>query len=85
MPFLSCLRTESVFERLVKRRMDARVEFAVCSRQVLFLCVFLGMSWAAEEPLMYFGWRRKLREGTFLANLAHDLGLGMEELFSQGA
>ncbi|XP_019820639.2 protocadherin beta-7-like [Bos indicus] len=80
MPFLSCLRTrESVFERLVKRRMDARVECAVQQRQVLFLCVFLGMSWAAEEPLVYFV-EEEAERGTLLANLAHDLGLGMEEL-----
>uniref|UniRef100_A0A8C6D318 Cadherin domain-containing protein n=1 Tax=Moschus moschiferus TaxID=68415 RepID=A0A8C6D318_MOSMO len=48
-------------------------------RQVLFLCVFLGMSWAAEEPLEYFV-EEEAERGTFLANLAHDLGLGMEEL-----
>uniref|UniRef100_A0A8C6FH20 Cadherin domain-containing protein n=1 Tax=Moschus moschiferus TaxID=68415 RepID=A0A8C6FH20_MOSMO len=47
--------------------------------QVLFLCVFLGMSWAAEEPLEYFV-EEEAERGTFLANLAHDLGLGMEEL-----
>uniref|UniRef100_A0A8C6CSC3 Cadherin domain-containing protein n=1 Tax=Moschus moschiferus TaxID=68415 RepID=A0A8C6CSC3_MOSMO len=64
---------------LVKRRMDARVECAVQQRQVLFLCVFLGMSWAAEEPLEYFV-EEEAERGTFLANLAHDLGLGMEEL-----
>ena len=80
MPFLSCLRMrESVFERLVKRRMDARVECAVQQRQVLLLCVFLGMSWAAEEPLVYFV-EEEAERGTRLANLAHDLGLGMEEL-----
>uniref|UniRef100_A0A8C6CXQ0 Cadherin domain-containing protein n=1 Tax=Moschus moschiferus TaxID=68415 RepID=A0A8C6CXQ0_MOSMO len=59
--------------------MDARVECAVQQRQVLFLCVFLGMSWAAEEPLEYFV-EEEAERGTFLANLAHDLGLGMEEL-----
>uniref|UniRef100_A0A8C6CTJ0 Cadherin domain-containing protein n=1 Tax=Moschus moschiferus TaxID=68415 RepID=A0A8C6CTJ0_MOSMO len=48
-------------------------------KQVLFLCVFLGMSWAAEEPLEYFV-EEEAERGTFLANLAHDLGLGMEEL-----
>uniref|UniRef100_A0A8B9YID4 Protocadherin beta 7 n=1 Tax=Bos mutus grunniens TaxID=30521 RepID=A0A8B9YID4_BOSMU len=59
--------------------MDARVECAVQQRQVLFLCVFLGMSWAAEEPLVYFV-EEEAERGTLLANLAHDLGLGMEEL-----
>uniref|UniRef100_A0A8C6FHE2 Cadherin domain-containing protein n=1 Tax=Moschus moschiferus TaxID=68415 RepID=A0A8C6FHE2_MOSMO len=56
-----------------------QVECAVQQRQVLFLCVFLGMSWAAEEPLEYFV-EEEAERGTFLANLAHDLGLGMEEL-----
>ncbi|XP_057588985.1 protocadherin beta-7 [Hippopotamus amphibius kiboko] len=76
MPFMSCLRPrKSVFGILVKRRMEATVGHAVQQRQVLFLCVFLGVSWAGGEPLLYFV-EEEAEKGTFLTNLANDLGLG---------
>ncbi|XP_020940567.1 protocadherin beta-7-like [Sus scrofa] len=59
--------------------MEARARRAVQKRQVLFLCVFLGVSWAGAEPLRYFV-EEETERGTFLANLANDLGLGVGEL-----
>ncbi|XP_004622629.2 protocadherin beta-7-like [Sorex araneus] len=59
--------------------METKVERAVQKRQVLFLCVFLGVSWASTEPLRYFV-AEETERGTFLANLAKDLGLGAGEL-----
>ncbi|XP_070270885.1 protocadherin beta-7 [Myotis yumanensis] len=64
--------------------MEARVERAVQKRQVLLLCVFLGVSWAGAEPLRYFV-AEETERGTFLANLAHDLGLGVGELSARGS
>ncbi|XP_074169768.1 protocadherin beta-7 [Rhinolophus sinicus] len=64
--------------------MGARVERAVQKRQVLFLCVFLGVSWAGAEPLRYFV-AEETDRGTFLANLANDLGLGVRELSARGS
>ncbi|XP_055980813.1 protocadherin beta-7-like [Sorex fumeus] len=64
--------------------MEARVEHAVQKRQVLFLCVFLGMSWASTEPLRYFV-AEETERGTVLANLAKDLRLGAEELSARGS
>lgn len=55
--------------------MEARVERAVQQRQVLFLCVFLQVSWAGGEPLLYF-LEEEAEKGTLLANLANDPGLG---------
>ncbi|KAF3813213.1 hypothetical protein GH733_018838, partial [Mirounga leonina] len=81
----SCLRpSERGFERLLKQRMEARVVRAVQKRQVLFLCVFLGVSWAGAEPLRYFV-AEETDRGTFLANLAIDLGLGAGELSARGS
>nr|XP_019594564.1 PREDICTED: protocadherin gamma-A9-like [Rhinolophus sinicus] len=76
--------SESGFERLIKGRMEARVQRAVQKRQVLFLCVFLGVSWAGAEPLRYFV-AEETERGTFLANLANDLGLGVRELSARGS
>ncbi|XP_029797053.1 protocadherin beta-7-like [Suricata suricatta] len=59
--------------------MEARVVLAVQKRQVFFLFVFLGVSWAGTEPLRYFV-AEETERGTFLANLANDLGLGVGEL-----
>ncbi|XP_047410982.1 protocadherin beta-7 isoform X1 [Sciurus carolinensis] len=59
--------------------MEDRGKRAVQKRQVLFLCVFLGMSWAGVEPLRYFV-AEETERGTFLANLAKDLGVGVGEL-----
>ncbi|XP_054998780.1 protocadherin beta-7-like [Sorex araneus] len=64
--------------------METKVERAVQKRQVLFLCVFLGVSWASTEPLRYFV-AEETERGTFLANLAKDLGFGAEELSARGS
>ncbi|EHB08100.1 Protocadherin beta-7 [Heterocephalus glaber] len=64
--------------------MEARLERAVQKRQVLFLCVILGMSWAVTEPLRY-SVAEETERGTFVANLARDLGLGVEELSARGS
>ncbi|XP_027953084.1 protocadherin beta-7-like, partial [Eumetopias jubatus] len=64
--------------------MEARVVRAVQKRQVLFLCVFLGVSWAGAEPLRYFV-AEETERGTFLANLAIDLELGAGELSARGS
>ncbi|XP_074216928.1 protocadherin beta-7 [Camelus bactrianus] len=63
--------------------MEARVVRTVKKRQVLFLCVFLGVSWAGAEQLRYFV-EEETERGTFLANLANDLGLGVGELSARG-
>uniref|UniRef100_A0A2K5Q3N5 Protocadherin beta 7 n=1 Tax=Cebus imitator TaxID=2715852 RepID=A0A2K5Q3N5_CEBIM len=63
--------------------MEAGVERAVQKRQVLFLCVFLGMSLAGAEPLRYFV-AEETERGAFLTNLAKDLGLGVGELTARG-
>ncbi|XP_031305045.2 protocadherin beta-7 [Camelus dromedarius] len=63
--------------------MEARVVRTVKKRQVLFLCVFLGVSWAGVEQLRYFV-EEETERGTFLANLANDLGLGVGELSARG-
>ncbi|XP_042548087.1 protocadherin beta-7-like [Dipodomys spectabilis] len=63
--------------------MEARVDGAVQTRQVLFLCVFLAMSWAGAEPLGY-SVAEETERGTFLANVANDLGLGTGELSARG-
>lgn len=51
------------------------MERAVQQRQVLFLCVFLQVSWAGGEALLYFV-EEEAEKGTFLANLANDPWLG---------
>ncbi|XP_016061105.1 PREDICTED: protocadherin beta-7-like [Miniopterus natalensis] len=68
----------------MKGGMEASVEREVRERQVLFLCVFLGVSWAGAEPLRYFV-AEETERGTFLANLANDLGLGVGELSARGS
>ncbi|XP_053423084.1 protocadherin beta-7 [Nycticebus coucang] len=60
------------------------MESAMQKRQVLYFCVFLGMSWASAEQLRYFVAEESER-GTFLANVANDLGLGMGELSARGS
>ncbi|XP_045406980.1 protocadherin beta-7 [Lemur catta] len=64
--------------------MEASMERAVQKRQVLYLCVFLGMSWASAEPLQYFV-AEETERGSFLTNLASDLGLGAGELSARGS
>uniref|UniRef100_A0A2K6GIB7 Protocadherin beta 7 n=1 Tax=Propithecus coquereli TaxID=379532 RepID=A0A2K6GIB7_PROCO len=63
---------------------EASMERAVQKRQVLYLCVFLGMSWASAEPLRYFV-AEETERGSFLANLASDLGLGAGQLSARGS
>ncbi|CAD7678930.1 unnamed protein product [Nyctereutes procyonoides] len=63
--------------------MEAIVARAVQKRQVFFLCVFLGVSWAGTEPLQYFV-AEEMERGTFLANLAIDLGLEPGEVSARG-
>uniref|UniRef100_A0A286XJF4 Protocadherin beta 7 n=1 Tax=Cavia porcellus TaxID=10141 RepID=A0A286XJF4_CAVPO len=64
--------------------MEARLERAARYRQVLFLCVILGLSWAVTESLQYFV-EEETERGTFVANLAKDLGLGVGELSDRGS
>ncbi|XP_013367580.1 PREDICTED: protocadherin beta-7, partial [Chinchilla lanigera] len=64
--------------------MEARLERTAQKRQVLFLCVILGVSWAIAEPLQY-SVAEETQRGTSVANLAKDLGLGVEELSARGA
>nr|XP_048275518.1 protocadherin beta-7 [Myodes glareolus] len=64
--------------------MEFRLERPVQKRQVLFLCVFLGAAWVGAEQLQY-SVAEETERGTFLANLAKDLGLGLEELSARGA
>ncbi|XP_045140671.1 protocadherin beta-14-like [Echinops telfairi] len=66
------------------RRMEAGGELAGQKRQVLLLCVFLGVSWAAEARLRYFA-AEETERGAFLANLANDLGVGVGELADRGS
>ncbi|XP_075825023.1 protocadherin beta-7-like [Microtus pennsylvanicus] len=64
--------------------MEVRLERPGQKRQVLFLCVFLGAAWVGAEQLHY-SVAEETERGTFLANLAKDLGLGLEELSARGA
>ncbi|XP_041622736.1 protocadherin beta-7-like [Vulpes lagopus] len=63
--------------------MEAIMAGALQKRQVFFLCVFLGVSWAGTEPLQYFV-AEEMERGTFLANLANDLGLEPGEVSARG-
>ncbi|XP_077923528.1 protocadherin beta-11-like [Halichoerus grypus] len=53
-------------------------------RQVLLLFVLLGMSQAGSESGR-FSVAEEMQSGSFVGNLAKDLGLEMGELFSRGA
>ncbi|XP_055462733.1 protocadherin beta-7-like [Psammomys obesus] len=64
--------------------METRLEQAMQKRQVLFLCVFLGASWARAKQLQYFV-AEETDKGTFLGNLEKDLGLGLRELSAREA
>nr|XP_012604413.1 protocadherin beta-7 [Microcebus murinus] len=66
------------------RSAEASLGRAARRRQVLYLCVFLGVSWARAEPLRYFV-AEETERGSFLANLASDLGLGAGELSARGS
>ncbi|XP_015340703.1 protocadherin beta-7 [Marmota marmota marmota] len=59
--------------------METSGEHAVQKRQVLFFCLFLGVFGAGAEPLRYFV-AEETERGTFLTNLANDLGLRVGEL-----
>ncbi|XP_020860890.1 protocadherin beta-2-like [Phascolarctos cinereus] len=53
-------------------------------RQVLFLLVLLGVSGAASEP-QQFSVVEEMERGSFVANVAKVLGLGVGELSNRGA
>ncbi|XP_058533410.1 protocadherin beta-7-like [Ochotona princeps] len=64
--------------------MEAGAQAAAPKRQVLLLCVFLGMSWAGADLLRY-SVAEETEKGTSLANLAKDLGLDVGKLSARGA
>ncbi|XP_040820259.1 protocadherin beta-7-like [Ochotona curzoniae] len=64
--------------------MEAGAQAAAPNRQVLLLCVFLGMSWAGADLLRY-SVAEETEKGTSLANLAKDLGLDVGKLSARGA
>nr|XP_021482004.1 protocadherin beta-7-like [Meriones unguiculatus] len=64
--------------------METRLEQAMQKRQVLFLCVFLGASWARAKQLQY-SVAEETDKGTFLGNLEKDLGLRLGELSAREA
>ncbi|XP_008567710.1 PREDICTED: protocadherin beta-14-like [Galeopterus variegatus] len=64
--------------------MEVRGVLALRRRQVLIFFVLLGMSQASTESARYFV-AEETEIGSFVANLAADLGLGVEELSSREA
>ncbi|XP_035979140.2 protocadherin beta-14-like [Halichoerus grypus] len=64
--------------------MEIKGELALRKRQVLILFVLLGLSQAGPESLRY-SVAEETEVGSFVANLARDLGLGVEELSSREA
>ncbi|XP_012583222.1 PREDICTED: protocadherin beta-14 [Condylura cristata] len=64
--------------------MEIRGALAPLKRQVLILFVLLGLSQARLESLRY-SVAEETEVGSFVANLARDLGLGVEELSSREA
>ncbi|XP_051019091.1 protocadherin beta-7 [Acomys russatus] len=64
--------------------MEARLERAMQKRQVLFFCVFMGVSLVRAKQLQYFV-AEETEKGAFLGNLQKDLGLGLRELSARGA
>ncbi|KAM7140550.1 protocadherin beta-14 isoform 22-T22 [Molossus nigricans] len=64
--------------------MKIRGVLTLRKRQVLILFVLLGLSEAGPESVRYFV-AEETEIGSFVANLARDLGLGVEELPSREA
>nr|XP_004611165.1 unnamed protein product [Sorex araneus] len=64
--------------------MGAAGECFAKQRQVLILSLFLGMALAGWESRRY-SVMEEMESGSFVANLAEDLGLGVGELASRGA
>uniref|UniRef100_A0A8C9AIS3 Protocadherin beta 14 n=1 Tax=Prolemur simus TaxID=1328070 RepID=A0A8C9AIS3_PROSS len=64
--------------------MEIRGVLTLRKRQVLIFFVLLGLSEAHTESVRY-SVAEETEIGSFVANLARDLGLGMEELSSRGA
>ncbi|VFV21522.1 protocadherin beta-18 [Lynx pardinus] len=64
--------------------MEIKGVLALQKRQVLILFVLLGLSQAGPESVRY-SVAEETEVGSFVANLARDLGLGVEELSSREA
>ncbi|XP_042841494.1 protocadherin beta-14 [Panthera tigris] len=64
--------------------MEIKGVLALQKRQVLILFVLLGLSQAGPESVRY-SVAEETEVGSFVANLARDLGLGVEELSSRDA
>ncbi|XP_069340240.1 protocadherin beta-14 [Eulemur rufifrons] len=64
--------------------MEIRGVLTLRKRQVLIFFVLLGLSEAHTESVRY-SVAEETEIGSFVANLARDLGLGVEELSSRGA
>ncbi|XP_045727610.3 protocadherin beta-11-like [Mirounga angustirostris] len=71
-------------EAFPKRTMENGRADTLQIRQVLLLFVLLGMSQAGSESGR-FSVAEEMQSGSFVGNLAKDLGLEMGELFSRGA
>ncbi|XP_077624922.1 protocadherin beta-14-like [Crocuta crocuta] len=64
--------------------MEIKGVLTLQKRQVLILFVFLGLSQAGPDSVRY-SVAEETEIGSFVANLARDLGLGVEELSSREA
>ncbi|XP_026937207.1 protocadherin beta-14-like [Sagmatias obliquidens] len=64
--------------------MEIRGALVLRKRQVLFIFVLLGLSQAGPESVRY-SVAEETEIGSFVANLARDLGLGVEKLSSREA